>query len=479
MAKNPQTVSVNEGAAPAAPAPVANTSTPVQGSEPQKTIALSQNPKKEAESVAGMTVAQKLNYFRVKEKRGILTPDERQQKEECEKKLKEQEGDEGLITPEDGAKVGDKDEDPKDLFKEQDVIQYMYNDWLLGGLNWLYKKTYKQIDKSYESFKNRCRQAKADAKARKNNPYSTINTRDTIDDKAVNMFEASRASIEKGRDGIKSILQDIMDGKIDGSKATGFTKKLMNELPEKDRQAFCAAAMEKIENLAENMKSIQFMAGQLARAQMAEALCKDKDAFKNANPAQLFEAISKRNAIAIARQMDELEGRGGNPAKFMKDMEKQIEKANKFADKQYKKEKFDEAGKNGENNSVLHKINERLGIKQEETVKSNRLEPKSMLEHLVDTNNFEDMFTKKLETVKRKEETLDRQRETNDNRRQNLEARRASILQYRESIKTQANPQGYTAGDHQAAQVRKNNSQAPNFSVDAYRLARQTQGAGK
>lgn len=74
------------------------------------------------------------------------------------------------------------------------------------------------------------------------------------------------------------------------------------------------------------MKTIQFMAGQLARAQMAETLCKNQDAFKNVNPVQLFEAMSKRNAILIARQMDELEGRGGNPASFMKDMEKQIEK---------------------------------------------------------------------------------------------------------------------------------------------------------
>lgn len=47
-----------------------------------------------------MTVAQKLNYLRIKDKRGIITPEERQLKEECEKQLKEQEGGEGNITPE-------------------------------------------------------------------------------------------------------------------------------------------------------------------------------------------------------------------------------------------------------------------------------------------------------------------------------------------------------------------------------------------
>lgn len=477
MAKNPQTVSVNEGAPASAPAPVntpaTNTPAPVNDTEPKKTVALSQNPKQEAETVAGMTVAQKLNYLRIKEKRGIITPEERQQKEECEKKLKEQDGDEGQITPEDGAKVGDKDEEPKDLFKEQDVIQYMYNDWLLGGLNWLYKKTYKKIDKSYESFKNRCRQAKADANARKNTKYNTINTRDTIDDKALKMYDGSKASIEKGRDGIKSILQDIAAGKIDGSKATGFTKLLMNELPEKDRQAFCASAMQKIENLAENMKTIQFMAGQLARAQMAEALCKNQDAFKNTNPAQLFEALSKRNAVAIAHQMDDIEKRGGNQGSFMADMEKQIEKANKFADKQYKKEKFDEAGHKGEDSSILRKINERLGIKPEETTKPERLEPKSMLEHLVDTNKFEDLFTQQLEGVRRQESSL-------DGRRQSLEARRAAFNSYRERIASPVNPRGYSAGDRQGSQqVRNQAGQRPTFNMDAYRLARQSQGAAK
>jgi len=473
-------VRVNEGTAPAptgntnAPAPQTQAPAPA---EPQKTVYLSQNPKKETETFQGMTVAQKLNYYRIKEKRGILTPEERQDKEDCEKQLKEQEGGEGNITPEDGTKVQEEEKDPKDIFKEQDIIQYMYNDWLLGGANWLYKKCYKYIDKKYNQFKNRCRKNKNSADAKK---YNTISTRDTIDDKAVKMFDGSKAAIEKGRDAVKSILSDIAEGKIDGSKATGFTKILMNEMPERERQAFCASAMEKIQNLAENMKTIQFMAGQLARAQMAETLCKNQDAFKNVNPVQLFEAMSKRNAILIARQMDELEGRGGNPASFMKDMEKQIEKANEFADKQYKKHKFDEAGKDGATNPTLTKINERLGLKREEMTKSDCLEPKSMLEHLVATNKFEDLLTKQLEGVRRQESSLEAQQEAHNNRRQNFEQRRAAILQYRESIRSPANPHGYIAGDRRGSeQARQQSQQRPAFNMDAYRLAREAQGAAK
>ena len=209
----------------------------------------------------------------------------------------------------------------------------MYNDWLIGGANWLYKQIYKQIDKHYERFKNRVRQAKAQANVK----YNTHTTRDTIDDKAVKSYEGSKAAIEKSREDVKNILADIAAGKIDASKASGFTKILMNELPEDKRNAFCASAVQKIENLAENMKAIQFMAGQLARAQMAEAICKNQDAFKNTNPAQLHEAITKRNAIILARNIDEIQQRGGDPKKFMTEMNEQIEKPTNLPTKNTKR----------------------------------------------------------------------------------------------------------------------------------------------
>ena len=55
--------------------------------------------------------------------------------------------------------------------------------------------------------------------------------------------------------------------------------------------------------------------------------------------------------------------------KIHEEMNEQIEKANKFADKEYKKERFDEAGKKQKTIKFLRSINERLGIKQEETTK--------------------------------------------------------------------------------------------------------------
>ena len=97
-----------------------------------------------------------------------------------------------------------------------------------------------KIDKHYERFKNRVRQAKAQANVK----YNTHTTRDTIDDKAVKSYEGSKAAIEKSREDVKNILADIAAGKIDASKASGFTKILMNELPEDKTQCilrFCRA----------------------------------------------------------------------------------------------------------------------------------------------------------------------------------------------------------------------------------------------
>ena len=116
----------------------------------------------------------------------------------------------------------------------------MYNDWLIGGANWLYKQIYKQIDKHYERFKNRVRQAKAQANVK----YNTHTTRDTIDDKAVKAMKAPKRLLRKAVKMSKNILADIAAGKIDASKASGFTKILMNELPEDKRNAFCASAVQ-------------------------------------------------------------------------------------------------------------------------------------------------------------------------------------------------------------------------------------------
>ena len=484
MADTPKTVSVNEASATQTQQPVGQPTpqpTPQNNSEPQKKIYLSQNPKKEEQTFQGMTIAQKLNYLNIKEKRGILTPEERKQQEECREQLaKEQEGDEGEVTPEDGTKVGAKDSAPKDLFEEEDIIKYMYNKWLLGGANWLYKKTYKQIDKSYAAFKNRCEQAKMAAKKRENTEYNTITTRDNVDDKAVKLYDGQKATLDKGKEGVKAVLEEIKNGNIDASKATGLTKRLMQELPEGKRQQFCTEAQAMIENLAENMKTIHFIAGQLARAQMAENICMDQNAFKNSVPAHVFEAMERRNALAIAAQMDEWQRQGKNPAKLIQQLNDDVEKANKFADKQYKKEKFDEAGKKGKENKTLRKINETLSIPEEEITKPKQYEPQTMLQHLIISNNLEMGITEKLNKLNNNQRVQAARNDDNQSRRAHLHDRVANCARYSAMIRSRVNPQGRLVLDRQGQiRAQQNRGVRPQFNMDAYRMAQQQQGATK
>ena len=49
----------------------------------------------------------------------------------------------------DGDEPNKMDSDGKGPFKEEDVISYMYNDWLIGGANWLWAKTESKLKSSY------------------------------------------------------------------------------------------------------------------------------------------------------------------------------------------------------------------------------------------------------------------------------------------------------------------------------------------
>ena len=41
---------------------------------------------------------------------------------------------------------GKEEEDVKDIFKDDDILKYMYNEWLLAFANWSFKKLYKGVD---------------------------------------------------------------------------------------------------------------------------------------------------------------------------------------------------------------------------------------------------------------------------------------------------------------------------------------------
>ena len=178
--------------------------------------------------------------------------------------------------------------------------------------------------------------------------------------------------------------------------------------------------------------------------------------------------------------MDEWQKQGKNPAKLIQKLKDDVEKANKFADKQYKKEKFDEAGKKGKENSKLRDINKDLGIPSEEVTKPQHYEPQTMLQHLIVSNNLEMGITEKLNKLNGRQMVQAARNDNYQDRRANLHNRVANCARYSEMIRSRVNPNGLLVMDTQG-QRRAQQFQGvrPQFNMDAYRMAQQQQGATK
>ena len=98
-----------------------------------------------------------------KRRRGLLSVDEQKQLDEAEKNA---EGKTGKVTQRE-----DEDKEPKDpdkeSFKEGDVIDYMYNHWVIDGVMWCDQKSRKYIAYGYD----RVRAATLAKKAQKQEDY--------------------------------------------------------------------------------------------------------------------------------------------------------------------------------------------------------------------------------------------------------------------------------------------------------------------
>ena len=109
----------------------------------QEQAYITANHKKENLKVSQMSPDEKLHYLRVKQQHQHLTFDE---KNELNKLMNE--GREVEVNPNrDLKKIRPKEGDEiKDIFKDEDILGYMYQHWLLDGMNWLFRKTYSAVE---------------------------------------------------------------------------------------------------------------------------------------------------------------------------------------------------------------------------------------------------------------------------------------------------------------------------------------------
>ena len=348
------------------------TPTPVQNRTEEKTY-LTANHKKEDKAVQNMTVKQRLSYLKAKQFEGNITNSEKDEKDKLEDQLNDEKA---VDIKRDNSlkKEKNKDtEDIEDIFKEEDILKYMYEKWLLAGANWAFKKTYKGVvwltDKTAEKIiypaAGGIWKGVKDYFSPKPAPQdSTNNFVKDIDKNFVNTSKANLAAADKSQDKFLNKLDRYSQGVATDEEKKTLSFQTINELPPHKRIKTCNKLSAAYVNASNNVKVINFMASALTRAQMIQnTLGSDKPAPFDPT---LFEAQSKRNALLIAQQLDG----SRDPSKNMADLYKDIEKANKRVNKSLDKGKYKEAStkhksKSPRANAALERLHTRLGLDEQ------------------------------------------------------------------------------------------------------------------
>lgn len=158
-----------------------------------------------------ISAKQEILMLEEQDRRGMLSLDERARLED----LRKMDDADGLINQKqnDDVKVEDPD---SDKFAEMDVIKYMYEKWLLAGLEWCSNKVEKGIDYAWEysrrRVKNRLDQRDAD-----NNAYkagTTFKTAEKINKEVDSRTEKRRKDSKSELNDIKVISLKISDGTL-------------------------------------------------------------------------------------------------------------------------------------------------------------------------------------------------------------------------------------------------------------------------
>lgn len=326
--------------------------------------------------MTGMTVEQKIKTLTVLQKQGRTT----QQQDEQLKDLQDSIMD---VNRENNPKVNAKErKEPDDIFKEKDVLKYMYEDWLLAGGNWLWKKSFMAIagtsDKLIAGLEKKAQKSAADAKKQKDN--TTTRYAANVDKMLANLAKMDKAAGTAGLAAFTAKMNRYANGtESEDEKNTTYGQIMAGLSPEKRKEA-CSAMVGMGANANENIQVIKTMAGILARTQLIEAGLQDCSKL-NADP-QYFKAIRDRNALMMAQHIDRAVAEGQDPVAVFKELHDNILAASAQTDKSLSKGKYVENGEKPKANPKLEAVNNALGIEGQTQPPAND-RPMGMVEALV------------------------------------------------------------------------------------------------
>ncbi len=347
-----------------------------------------------------LTVEQQLHNLLVKQKYGHLTPDEREQLENLQKQVDEKNKIKNVTRSNDLGKDKPKDLDDKDreFLKEGDILEYLYGEMLKGG-NWVFNKTlnttwsvashtgsfiYDTAKKAKHSFKEGRQESKDEAKASRaamegytektdrtwtsyiEKDFATADTVANRYDEKINRF---RAACDPRHPQANLLTEEEMN--------SNFYQRMMDS---PDPQAFCRQASERVHTAVTNLKTINAMAAMLARTQLVQNNM-GKETPDQVTTEENFKSLSRRNAYLIAQYLDA----SPNPIVTMSELQEDIAKATKTANKSLDKGKFRSNDSKWFNapleNKALLRVNDFLG-----------LDPQGNLLHLQSVNTEQTML---------------------------------------------------------------------------------------
>lgn len=239
----------------------------------------------------------------------------------------------------DGDEPNKMDSDGKGPFKEEDVISYMYNDWLIGGANWLWAKTESKLKSSYYWAQNEINKARAqklqEKLEKKNKKYDTVETHKKFDESVKNSNDAFLQKNARNQERTAKDLDLIAEGKMDQVKTSPATKLLLGVMDEKERKAFAEFAKERLRNLYTNLENAEIFAGNIAKAGMVLDMVKDPKGGQSKSDAQRkqeYEQRKRKLVLLFARAVHQAEKEGKNPQKVISKLIDQSNEIAKLAD---------------------------------------------------------------------------------------------------------------------------------------------------
>ena len=332
--------------------------------ELERTAEINENTGAEAEvnetpNFNDLSVSEQQDYLNIleeKNKQGILSVTEKallDQAEENKNKSNEKTGDLGRRN---GDENEEPDADKKGPFKEKDVIQYMYEDWLLAGANWCWEQCAKKIDKGFYAAERRLRNWADEKKLEKNKTYETETRHKLMEDHALSSGQGWQDLLDKKEEAQLKNLQLLKEGKYNQANVSPTTKVLFANMDEKEKKDFFKVADQGIKNYYSNIAAIEQIANNYVRAGMTLDLAQNKDYYQGQNINKEFDNQKLHAMKLIARRLDYEIKSGGNPQKLMGKLLNESQSASKLANKTIDKRKFMERNKkpkSGLSSSVL------------------------------------------------------------------------------------------------------------------------------